>query len=82
MSSPLVRYYPYFNVIQRKLAIPSSLLELELDVFSGFDEQEAYLGNKRFEEFLVVLYLTGHIPLRKKFKDGYLLRYRSSESHV
>ncbi|GBF76676.1 hypothetical protein PA598K_05160 [Paenibacillus sp. 598K] len=62
----------------------SFLLELELDVFSGFDQEEAYLGNKRFEEFLVVLYLTGHIafdndplidPLRQKFKDGYLLKY-------
>ncbi|WP_340400443.1 pyruvate kinase [Paenibacillus sp. FSL H8-0079] len=59
-------------------------LILETDVFYGMDNEEMYLGNPRYEEFLVTLYLTGYIQfendslidqLRAQYRDGYRLRY-------
>ncbi|MFD2115826.1 pyruvate kinase [Paenibacillus yanchengensis] len=62
----------------------SDLLAFESDVFWGMDKEEMYLGNDRFEEFLIVLYLTGYIQFENdplieqlitRYKDGYCLRY-------
>ncbi|MBO2942456.1 hypothetical protein JJQ72_00440 [Paenibacillus sp. F411] len=62
----------------------SNLLALELEIFWGMDEEEMFLGNKRFEEYLIMLYLTGHIQfendsiidyIRDRYKNGYYLRY-------
>lgn len=59
-------------------------LILETDVFNGISKEEMYLGNPRYEEFLVTLYLTGYIQfendnliekLRAKYRNGYRLRY-------
>ncbi|KAA8752481.1 pyruvate kinase [Paenibacillus sp. UASWS1643] len=62
----------------------SLLLTLEIDVFYGMEESEMTLGNPRFEEYLILLYLTGYIefendsfinPLRARYREGYRLRY-------
>ncbi|WP_339196604.1 pyruvate kinase [Paenibacillus sp. FSL P4-0176] len=62
----------------------SLLLTLEIDVFYGMEESEITLGNQCFEEYLILLYLTGYIefendsfinPLRVRYREGYRLRY-------
>ncbi|MGG4132125.1 hypothetical protein ABEW19_28115 [Paenibacillus illinoisensis] len=60
------------------------MLDLEIDVPRGKIEEEMYLGNLPFEEYLITLYLTGHIQfeddlfivkLAARFREGYRLRY-------
>ncbi|MBU5353682.1 pyruvate kinase [Paenibacillus silvae] len=62
----------------------SFILDLEIAIFNGMDEEEKTLGNPRFEEFLIILYLTGYIKFQndphieelvKRYKEGYYLRY-------
>ncbi|WP_145152154.1 pyruvate kinase [Paenibacillus xylanexedens] len=62
----------------------SLVLNLGIDVFYGMEESEMTLGNQRFEEYLILLYLTGYIefendyfinPLRARYREGYRLRY-------
>ncbi|UPK46614.1 pyruvate kinase [Paenibacillus pabuli] len=62
----------------------SCVLDLEIAIFNGMDEEEKQLGNLRFEEFLIILYLTGHIhfnddplieELKSRYREGYYLRY-------
>ncbi|MDK8193100.1 pyruvate kinase [Paenibacillus sp. UMB7766-LJ446] len=63
----------------------SHMLVLEIDVLRGkIEEEEMYLGNLPFEEYLITLYLTGHIQfeddlfidkLAARFQEGYRLRY-------
>lgn len=62
----------------------SYLLALESEVFWGIDQNEMFIGNERFEEYLILLYLTGYIyfendpfinQLLERYKEGYYLRY-------
>lgn len=71
-------------VIDSTLIGKSNLLVLETDVFHGMDEEEMVLGNLRFEEFLIVLYLTGYIQFENdslidqviaRYKEGYCFRF-------
>lgn len=61
----------------------SNVLALEMEIFWGIDEEEMILGNKRFEEYLILLYILGYIELqndntidylRDRYKYGYYLR--------
>ncbi|GAC44433.1 hypothetical protein [Paenibacillus popilliae] len=63
--------------------IGTKLLCLETDIFWGVDEEEAVLGNVRFESYLKALYLVGYIqfendPLiekaRQRYREGYRLQ--------
>lgn len=59
------------------------MLVLEIDVFRRkIEEEEMYLGNLPFEEYLITLYLTGYIQfeddlfinkLAACFQEGYRL---------
>lgn len=71
-------------VINSTLLGNSELLSLETYVFHGMDKAEMVLGNLRFEEFLIVLYLTGYIQFENdplidqiiaRYKEGYGLRF-------
>lgn len=62
----------------------SIVLMLEMDIFWGMDKEEMYLGNKRFEEYLIILYILGYIQfenddainyVRDRYKNGYYLRF-------
>ncbi|WP_172253454.1 pyruvate kinase [Saccharibacillus deserti] len=67
----------------------SDMLTLEITIFHGIAEEEIRLGNLRFEEYLVMLYLTGHIELendeqveqaRDLYKNGHYLRYFGAQN--
>lgn len=71
-------------VINSTLIGISELLSLEIYVFHGMDKEEMVLGNLRFEEFLIVLYLTGYIQFENdslidqviaRYKEGYCFRF-------
>lgn len=62
----------------------SNVLVFEIDVFYGMEEEEMVLGNLRFKEYLIVLYLTGYIQfdndpilddLMARCREGYYLRH-------
>lgn len=62
----------------------SFLLLLEFSVFVGLDDEDMFLGNERFEEYLLMLYILGYIQfdndstidyIRDLYKNGYYLRY-------
>ncbi len=62
----------------------SNMLTLEITIFYGIDKEEMKLGNLRFEEYLIMLYLTGYIEfendesiesVRDLYRNGHYLRY-------
>ncbi|ETT44739.1 hypothetical protein [Paenibacillus sp. FSL H7-689] len=62
----------------------SFLLNLEISIFHGIAEEEMFIGNLLFEEYLIALYILGYIsfdddPLIDKviarYRDGYYLRH-------
>ncbi|MCL6664185.1 pyruvate kinase [Paenibacillus amylolyticus] len=61
----------------------SFVLTLEICIFDGIEADEIHLGNLRFEEYLIALYLTGYIQfdndseidlLVERYRDGYYFR--------
>ncbi|GAC44267.1 hypothetical protein [Paenibacillus popilliae] len=63
--------------------IGTKLLTLETKIFMGIDEENAVLGNVKFESYLKALYLVGYIqfendPLiekaRQLYREGYRLQ--------
>jgi hypothetical protein len=76
-------------VINSTLIGGSLLLNLELHIFKGIDKEEIVLGNLRFEEYLIALYITGYIQFEndpvidkviERYRDGYYLRYFGMQS--
>lgn len=74
----------YAYIIGSTVIGSSYLLCLEADVFNGIDTKELALGNQRFEEYLIVLYLLGYIKFKddplidkvtSRYREGYYLRY-------
>ncbi|MDR6726155.1 hypothetical protein J2W91_004661 [Paenibacillus amylolyticus] len=62
----------------------SHVLTLEICIFYGIRTEDMYLGNLEFEEYLVALYLTGHIQfdndtqidhLVERYRQGYYFRH-------
>lgn len=62
----------------------SNILTLEITIFYGMNPENMVIGNLEFEEYLIMLYLTGYIQfendtciseLRDLYKKGYYLRY-------
>ncbi|ANA79084.1 hypothetical protein PVOR_27540 [Paenibacillus vortex V453] len=67
----------------------SNLLSIETAIFFGIDKEEMTLGNERFEDYLVALYLAGYIQFEndtiledvyKRYRDSYLLEYYGPSS--
>ncbi|GAC44445.1 hypothetical protein [Paenibacillus popilliae] len=63
--------------------IGTNLLSLETSIFRGFNEEDAVLGNVRFESYLKALYLVGYIQFendsliekaRQRYREGYMLQ--------
>ncbi|WP_434752475.1 pyruvate kinase [Paenibacillus amylolyticus] len=62
----------------------SFLFNLELNIFDGIEKSEMYLGNLRYEEYLIALYLAGYIKFENdplideitaRYRAGNYLRY-------
>ena len=67
----------------------SNMLTLEITIFYGIAKEEMQLGNLRFEEYLVMLYLTGHIEwendeqiehVRDLYRNGHYFRYFGAQN--
>ncbi|GAC44456.1 hypothetical protein PPOP_3862, partial [Paenibacillus popilliae ATCC 14706] len=63
--------------------IGTKLLSLETKIFMGIDEENAVLGNVKFESYLKALYLVGYIQFendsliekaRQRYREGYMLQ--------
>lgn len=74
----------YAYVVGSTVIGMSFLLNLEIDIFYGIDPKETVLGNQKFEEYLIVLYMLGYIQFENDliidkvialYREGYYLRY-------
>lgn len=67
----------------------SDMLTLEITIFHGIAKEQLHLGNLRFEEYLIMLYITGHIEfendenierVRDLYRDGHYFRYFGAQN--
>lgn len=79
----------YTWVINSTIQGMSNVLVLEITIFHGIAKEEMQLGNLRFEEYLVMLYLTGHIEfsndeqiehVRDLYRNGHYFRYFGAQN--
>lgn len=78
------REVKYAYVVGSTVMGVSYILCLEIEIFHGIEQEEMELGNQRFEEYLIVLYILGYIRFEDdslidkviaRYREGYYLRY-------